>query len=56
MKAFALNRYSKSNGVDEVDVAVPQLREGDVLTRPNCQISLYSNLFHPQEECHDSSC
>ena len=33
MKAFALNRYSKSNGVDEVDVAVPQLREGDVLVQ-----------------------
>jgi NADPH:quinone reductase-like Zn-dependent oxidoreductase len=33
MKAFALKRYSKSNGVDEVDVAVPQLRDGDVLVQ-----------------------
>src|ERR1700729_894302 len=33
MKAFTLNRYSKSNGVDEVDVAVPQLRVGDVLVQ-----------------------
>jgi NADPH:quinone reductase-like Zn-dependent oxidoreductase len=30
MKAFALKRYSKSNGVD---VAVPQLRNGDVLVQ-----------------------
>jgi NADPH:quinone reductase-like Zn-dependent oxidoreductase len=33
MKAFALKRYGKSNGVDEVDVAVPQLRDGDVLVQ-----------------------
>ena len=33
MKAFALKRYSKSNGVAEVDVAVPQLRAGDVLVQ-----------------------
>ena len=33
MKAFALKRYSKSNGVDEVDVSVPQLRDGDVLVQ-----------------------
>jgi hypothetical protein len=30
MKAFALKRYGKSNGVDEVDVAVPRLRDGGV--------------------------
>jgi hypothetical protein len=30
LKAFALKRYGKSNGVDEVDVAVPRLRDGDV--------------------------
>src|ERR1700734_3995060 len=33
MKAFALKRYSKSNCVDEVDVSVPQLRDGDVLVQ-----------------------
>src|SRR4029079_15327187 len=39
MKAFALKRYSKSNGVAEVDVAVPQLRAGDVLVQV-CAASL----------------
>ena len=33
MKAIALKRYSKSDGVDEVDVAVPQLRDGDILVQ-----------------------
>src|SRR5882757_6074141 len=33
MKAFALMRYDKSNGVAEIDVAVPQLRHGDVLVQ-----------------------
>jgi NADPH:quinone reductase-like Zn-dependent oxidoreductase len=33
MKAFALKRYSKSNGVYEIDVDVPQPREGDVLVQ-----------------------
>jgi len=33
MKAFALTRYSKSGGVAEVDVAIPQLRDHDVLVQ-----------------------
>src|ERR1700742_2068499 len=33
MKAFALKRYGKRNGVDEVEVALPQLRAGDVLVQ-----------------------
>jgi NADPH:quinone reductase-like Zn-dependent oxidoreductase len=33
MRAFALKRYSKSDGVAEVDVGVPQLRDGDVLVQ-----------------------
>jgi len=31
--SVALKQYSKSNGVDEVDVAVPQLRDGNVLVQ-----------------------
>jgi hypothetical protein len=38
MKAFALKRYNKNNGVDEVDVAVPQLRDGDVLVHSSTPV------------------
>jgi NADPH:quinone reductase-like Zn-dependent oxidoreductase len=33
VRAFALKRYGKSNTVAEVDVAVPRLRDGDVLVQ-----------------------